>query len=627
MATSDRFQAPVRVFAPPSVIAERRDDGALLLRAKQPLGEFAPSLAHRFREHAAEHPERALAAQRADGGWAQLSWGDARGRADAVAQALLDAALGPDRPLMVLSGNSLAHLTMALGAHTAGVPVLPISTAYSLQSRDHERIRAIAERCSPGMVFADDADAFGAALDAVAAPNRAEVVVRGERDGAARFDALVATTPGADVERAFARIGPDTVVKLLFTSGSTGAPKGVINTNRMLCSNQQALGQVWPFLLSEPPVLVDWLPWSHTFGGNHNLGQVLAFGGSLYIDDGKPAPELFERTVAALRDVPPTVYYNVPAGYALLAPRLEDDRAFASAFFSRLRFMFYAAAALPEPLWERLRAIADEVADHPVPLTAAWGTTETAPGVTTAHFASARCGCIGVPLPGVEVKLAPRDDKLEMRVTGPNVTPGYVDEPELTAEAFDAEGYYRSGDAVRLVDESDPDQGLLFDGRLSEDFKLVTGTFVRVGTLRTELIAAAGVLRDAVLAGEGHDYVAALGWVDEQAARRACGLEGDVALDDPRLRGHLATALQRLGEGQGSASRVSRLLLLGEPPSIDAGEITDKGYVNQRAVLERRADDVERLFGEPPDTGVITPTEGLPRAVCGGPARSGRPRG
>jgi len=599
----------VKVFAAPSVVAESRDDGALLLRARQPLGAFAPSLAHRFREHAAEHPERVLATQRADDGWGQLSWGEARGRADAVAQALLDAGLGPDRPLMVLSGNSLEHLTMALGAHTAGVPVLPISTAYSLQSKDHERIRTIAERCSPGMVFADDADAFGAALDAVAAADRAEVVVRGERDGAARFEELLTATPGSEVERAFEQSGPDTVVKLLFTSGSTGTPKGVINTNRMLCSNQQALGQVWPFLLAEPPVLVDWLPWSHTFGGNHNLGQVLAFGGTLYIDDGKPAPELFDRTLAALREVPPTVYYNVPAGYALLAPRLEDDRDLASAFFSRLRFMFYAAAALPEPLWERLRAIADEVADHPVPLTAAWGTTETAPGVTTAHFASARCGCIGVPLPGVSVKLVPHDDKLEIRVKGPNVTPGYVYEPELTAEAFDEEGFYRTGDAVRLVDESDAAQGLLFDGRLSEDFKLLTGTFVRVGKLRTALVAAAGVLRDAVLAGAGHEYVAALGWLDEQAARRECGLEGDVALDDPRLREHLAAALQRLSEGQGSASRVSRLLLLGEPPSIDAGEITDKGYVNQSAVLDRRRGDVERLLAEPADVAVITPID------------------
>jgi feruloyl-CoA synthase len=433
--------------------------------------------------------------------------------------------------------------------------------------------------------------------------------VRGERAGAARFEELRTATPGSEVERAFEQSGPDTVVKLLFTSGSTGTPKGVINTNRMLCSNQQALGQVWPFLLAEPPVLVDWLPWSHTFGGNHNLGQVLAFGGTLYIDDGKPAPELFDRTLAALREVPPTVYYNVPAGYALLAPRLEDDRDLASAFFSRLRFMFYAAAALPEPLWERLRAIADEVADHPVPLTAAWGTTETAPGVTTAHFASARCGCIGVPLPGVSVKLVPHDDKLEIRVKGPNVTPGYVYEPELTAEAFDEEGFYRTGDAVRLVDESDAAQGLLFDGRLSEDFKLLTGTFVRVGKLRTALVAAAGVLRDAVLAGAGHEYVAALGWLDEQAARRECGLEGDVALDDPRLREHLAAALQRLSEGQGSASRVSRLLLLGEPPSIDAGEITDKGYVNQSAVLDRRRGDVERLLAEPADVAVITPID------------------
>jgi feruloyl-CoA synthase len=598
-------EVAVEVFAPPRIVAESRADGAILLRSSEPLGDYAPSMAHVFRAGAAAHPERVLAGRRDGDGWATVTWGAARERADALAQALLDRGLGPGRPLMVLSGNSLEHLLLTLGAYTAGVPILPISPAYSLLSADHERIRAIAELCAPGMVFADDAGAFGRALDALATAVPAQVVARGERSGALRLADLEATAPGPAVEQAFATLGPDSVAKILFTSGSTGAPKGVVNTHRMICSNMQALGQVWPFLRSEPPILADWLPWSHTFGGNHNLHQIIAFGGTLHIDDGKPVPALFEKTVETLRDARPTVYYNVPAGYALLAPRLESDRELAEVFFSRLRFMFYAAAALPDALWQRLRAVADDVAPRDIPLTAAWGTTETAPAATTAHFPTARCGCIGVPLPGVTLKLVPAGAKREIRLTGPNITPGYHGNADATARAFDEEGYYRTGDAVTLVDEDDPNQGLMFDGRLAEDFKLLSGTWVTVGRMRTSLVSAAGVLTDAVIAGHDREYAAALAWVNQGEARRVCGVEGDVALDAPALRAHLADALARVNAGAGSASRVERLLLLEEPPNMDAGEITDKGYVNQRAVLERRRGHVERLFAEPCDAAAI----------------------
>lgn len=598
----------VDVYAASRIVMARRDDGAVLLRSAEPLGEHAPSVAHLFRAGAAAHPDRVLAAQRAGDGWTTLTWGAARERADGLAQGFLDHGLGPERPLMVLSGNSLEHLLLTLGAYTAGVPILPISPAYSLLSAGHERIRAIAGLCTPGMVHADDAAPFAAALDALEALVPRQVVARGERDGALRFGDLVATPAGSAVEDAFRALEPATVAKILFTSGSTGAPKGVVNTHRMLCSNQQALGQVWPFMRHEPPVLVDWLPWSHTFGGNHNLHQAIAFGGTLYIDDGRPAPALFHRTVSAIRDVRPTVYYNVPAGYALLTPRLESDRELAEAFFSRLRFMFYAAAALPEALWDRLRAVADDVAGHLVPLTASWGTTETAPAATTAHFASARCGYIGVPLPGVTLKLVPDGEKREIRVMGPNVTPGYHRNPEATAAAFDEEGFYRTGDAVRLVDEGDAGKGLMFDGRLAEDFKLTSGTWVAVGRLRLALVSTAGVLTDAVIAGHDRDCVAALAWVNHGEARPVCGGgDGEVALDDPALRAHLAAVLARLNAEAGSASRIERLLLLSDPPDLDAGEITDKGYVNQRAVLERRAGQVARLFAEPPDEAVITP--------------------
>lgn len=595
------------LFASPRVDLDEREDGCLILRSREPLGTHARSVATLLRDGADAHPERPLVGP-ADGSSEALTWRQARASVDALAQALLDLGLGPRSPLMILSGNSVEHLLLALAAHTVGVPVLPVSSAYSLLSSDHARVKAIAELCRPGLVFADDADAFGAALDAIRDQVSQQIICSGERRGAMRLDDLLSTRATRDVERAYESVGPESVAKMMFTSGSTGIPKAVITTHGMLCSNQQALGQVWPFLREEPPVLVDWLPWSHTFGGSHNLNQILAFGGTLYIDEGRPSPGLFERTLDALERTPPTAYYNVPAGYALLTPRLEADREFARRFFSRLRFMFYAAAALPEGLWERLQAVADEEADHPVPLTASWGCTETAPAATTAHFAGAVCGCIGVPLPGVTLKLIPNGGRLELRVRGANVTPGYYGDARATGAAFDEEGYYRTGDAVRLVDAEDPDRGLLFDGRLVENFKLTSGTWVTVGAVRTGLVSAAGgVLSDAVIAGHDREYVAALGWIDEHAAAGVCGIRDGVAFDDERLRGYLSAALARHNAGAGSAGRVARLLLLAEPPSLDAGEVTDKRYINQRVALERRAADVQRLFADPPGPDVILP--------------------
>ena len=595
----------LQTFASPDIDMERRPDGAIMLRSRRELGEWEPSITAVLRARAAEHPDRPLAAQRdADDRWTTLSYGEAERSADALAQAFVELGLGPDRPVMVLSGNSLEHLLVSLGAYAAGVPVMPLSVAYSLMSADHARIKAIAEVNEPGLVFADDAETFVAALDAVAPQIPNTVVARGNRDGAMRLDDLLRST-GRD--RELPDPSPNSTAKLLFTSGSTGTPKGVINTHRMLCSNQAMLKANWPFLSDEPPVLVDWLPWSHTFGGNHNLNLALFNGGTIYIDDGRPAPPLFPRTLAALREVPPTLYFNVPAGYALLAPALENDAELAGRFFTRLRFMFYAAAALPEAIAVRLRALAATHADHDVPLTSSWGTTETSPAATTAHFHDPPTGCIGVPYPGATVKLAPTAGKLEIRVSGPNITPGYYRHPELSAATFDEDGFYRSGDAVKLIDEHDPNKGLLFDGRIAENFKLVTGTWVAVGTLRTRLLSGAGVLGDAVICGHDTEFVSAMAWVNQAEARKRFGDDADVPFDDPRLRDHLADALARLNEGAGSASRIERLLLLETPPSLDAGEITDKGYLNQRACLECRAADVARVYANPLDAAIITP--------------------
>jgi feruloyl-CoA synthase len=596
-----------QTFASPDIAIERRSDGTVLITSRDELERWEASLPGVLRARAQAHPDRTLAAARDESdAWVPLTYGRAREQADALAQAFLDLGLGPRRPIMILSGNSIEHLLVTLAGYTAGIPVMPISVAYSLMSSDHARIRAIAELTTPGLVFADDSHAFNQALDAVVAEHT--LIARGERAGALRLDELVRTAPGATLEDAVTQITPDTTAKLLFTSGSTGAPKGVVNTHRMLCANQAMLQRIWPFLTDEPPVLVDWLPWSHTFGANHNLNLVLFNAGTLFIDDGKPAPALFPRTLGALKTVSPTLYFNVPAGFQLLAPALEQDEVLARSFFNRLRFMFYAGAALPDALAGRLRQIARDHADHEVPLTSSWGTTETAPAATSAHFADAVIGCIGVPLAATDIKLAPVGDKLEIRVRGPQVTPGYFNQAELSQSAFDEEGYYCSGDAAKLVDEGEPNRGLRFDGRIAEDFKLLTGTWVAVGTLRVKLLSEARVLSEAVICGHDCDYAAALGWVNQAEARRLTGSQEDVPLEHERLRTHLAHALASLNRGAGSAARIERLLLLAEPPSLDAGEITDKGYLNQRACLARRTAEVARLYAPDPDPDVIIPS-------------------
>lgn len=606
MASNSRVS--LSLFAPPRITVDKHPDG-LVLRSAEPLGGHAVTVVHTMREHAQADPEHLLVAERRTGpaaGWRSCTYGAAVEAADSIGQALLDRGLGPDRPLLVLSANSVDHLLVTLGAMTAGIPVAPASAAYSLQSRDHARLRAITELIRPGAVFADDAGRFGPALDALGAVPA--IVSSGSRPGAEPLAALLDTDPGAGVTAAFAALGPDTVAKILFTSGSTGAPKGVLNTHRMLAANQQMMRQAWPFLARERPVIVDWLPWSHTFGGNHNLNMMLVNGGTLYVDGGRPAPGLFGQTIANLADVRPTIYFNVPAGYAQLVPALEADPDFATRFFSRLKLMFNAAAALPEALRDRLGAVAERAAGRRIPVTGSWGATETAPAVTSAHYEFTDARCIGVPLPGAEVKLAAVEDAYEIRVRGPMVTPGYFARPDLTEAAFDEYGYYRTGDAVVLADLADPNAGLLFRGRIAEDFKLTTGTFVRAGAVRTALLSAIPVLSDAVLAGENRDYLSALAWLNVTEAGRLLGETpvpaGDLITSE-RLRGYLARALAEHNDTVGSSARIERLVVLAQPASLDDGEVTDKGYVNQRKVLARRAGLVELLYADPVPDGVI----------------------
>jgi feruloyl-CoA synthase len=524
-------------------------------------------------------------------------------RARAVGQALVDRGLSAERPVAILSDNDLEHLTLALGAMWAGVPWVPVSPAYSLLSQDFGKLRHILATTTPGLVFAANA-AFGRAIQAVVPADTHVVLHEGLLEGRAvtPFADLLATLPGAGIDAANARVGPDTIVKFLFTSGSTKEPKAVINTHRMLCHNMQMALQAMAFLGDEPPVLVDWLPWNHTFGGNQNVGICLYNGGTLYIDEGKPTPKGFAQTLRNLREISPTVYFNVPKGFEELSLAMETDEVLRQSLFRRVQAFMFAGAGLSQAVWDRLDRLAEQTVGERIPVITGLGMTETAPSCTFAVKPGVQSGHIGLPCPGVEVKLVPVDGKTEVRFRGPNVMPGYWRAAQQTAEAFDEEGFYKTGDAVMFVDPADPQKGLLFDGRIAEDFKLSSGTFVSVGPLRAKIIAAGDPLvQDAVLAGLNRDDLGVMIFPRLDEARARFGLAPDLpaaeVLAAPPVRAFFQDLLDRLhAAGTGSATRPARLLLLADPPHIDRGEITDKGSINQRAVLAHRAAEVERLY-------------------------------
>ena len=602
-------------FGNPTVTVERHDNGTIYLRPKAQLRDYPVRLTDRLHHWAKAEPNRVFMAERdAKGGWRQLTYAQLLTSARRIASALLVRGLSAEKPIVILSGNSIDHALLAFGALYAGIPFCPVSPAYSLVSRDYGKLGFLMKLLTPGLVFADDASKFSDALTANVSLGTEIVASRGVVPGrdVTWLSDLLATSEHPRLDAAHDAIGPDTIAKFLLTSGSTGNPKAVINTQRMLCANQVMLRETLAFLKDEPPVIVDWLPWNHTFGGNHNIGLTLFNGGSMYLDEGKPMPGGIEESVRNLREISPTVYFNVPKGYESLLPYLREDSALRAKFFGRLHAMFFSGAALSPFVWNSLDELAVQETGFRVPMLTGLGATETSPFFMSVRPATSRSGHVGLPVLGNDAKLLPNNGKLEVRAKGPNVTPGYWRQPELTAAAFDEEGFYKFGDALKPADANDFDAGFDFDGRIAEDFKLASGTWVSVGPLRARFVAAcAPLVRDVVIAGINRDEISALVILDLDGCRLINpNLPSDdiaTAASDSAIRAAFLERLQKLlASATGSSSRIARAVLLDTPLSIDRGEVTDKGSINQRAVLEHRGALIEALYSPSPPAQVFT---------------------
>jgi feruloyl-CoA synthase len=599
MAELPRYRA--LAFGVTRAQLRRTADGVQYLRAEGDLQPCATRMTDKLVQWAATDPQRLFMARRerqADGStgdWQRITYGQALQAARAIGQALLDRGLSAERPVAILSENSLEHALLALGCLYAGVPYCPVSPAYSIVSQDYDKLRHVLDTLTPGLVFAADGARYAKAIAATVNADIEVVLAQGEIPGrdVTRWSQLLDTVPTPAADAAMQATGPDTITKFLFTSGSTKLPKAVINTHGMWCANQQQMRQSMPVLAEEPPVLVDWLPWNHTFGGNHNVGLVIYNGGSLYIDDGKPTPALMAETLRNLREVAPTLYFNVPTGFEAIAHAMKADAVLRRNLLSRVRMFFYSGAALAQPVWDLLHQVQEAEVGERIVMGTGLGMTESSPFAVFITNPQVKSGHLGLPCPGMELKLVPTDGKTEVRYKGPNVTPGYWRSPEATAEAFDEEGFFRTGDAVQWIDESNHHLGLRFDGRIAEDFKLATGTFVSVGPLRARIIAAgAPYVQDAVITGLNRQEVGAL-LLPTPAVRKLAGLPDDAplraVLESAPVQAHFRKVANELAaQATGSANRVARLHLMHEPPSIDKGEVTDKGSINQRAVLKHR---------------------------------------
>ncbi len=593
----------------------REAGGHTYLAAEQPLLPYADRLTDRLLHWAEHAPDRAFIARRkahADGtraDWRVITYRETLQAARSIGQALLDCGASVERPLAILSENSIEHALLSLGAMLVGVPYCSVSTAYSLVSQDYDKLRHVVRTLTPGVVYASDLARYGNAIDAAIADDVLVVVDaqnnRTRKAGATTtVDAWLTTTPTAAVDEAMRATGPESIAKFLFTSGSTKLPKAVINTNRMWCANQQQMRQSMPVLSVAPPVLVDWLPWNHTFGGNHNFGLTVYNGGTLYIDDGKPTPALMAETLRNLREIAPTVYFNVPTGFEAIANAMRSDDALRKNLLSRVQMFFYAGAALAQPVWDSLFAHAENEVGERIVMTTGLGMTESGPFAIFVSSHDVKAGDLGVPTPGMELKLVASGDKTEVRYKGPNITPGYWRNEDAAREAFDDEGFFCTGDAVKWIDPADVHKGVRFDGRIAEDFKLSTGTFVSVGPLRAKIAGmGAPYVQDAVITGLNLREVGAMIFPLVPALRKLSGLSDEAALADvlasAPVVAHFQKVLDELAvSATGSASRVARLCLLADPPSLDRGEVTDKGSINQRAVLAHRAALVDAFHGD-----------------------------
>ena len=604
---------PVRLGRP-AYDVERRADGSLVLRAQETLKPYPVRMTDRLAHWAAVAPDRTLfAARKPDGGWASISYREALQRARSIGEALLKRNLSPERPVAILSGNGLDHAMLALGCMVAGIPYAPVSPAYSLVSTDFAKLKQIVNLLTPGLVFTTDGRAFEKAI-AAAVPENVEVVTSGAPPAgrpATAFSELTRTTPSPAIDAAHARVNADTIVKFLFTSGSTAEPKAVINTNRMWCANQEMLRAGLAFFQDEPPAIVDWSPWHHTAGGNHDVGLVLYNGGTFTIDDGKPLPGAIQETVRTLREVAPNWYFNVPKGFEALLPYLRSDGSLQRHFFSRLKVLWFAGAGISQHVFDEVQQLAIETCGERILFLTGFGATETAPYALARTWHSDNAANVGLPAVGLELKLVPEQGRYEGRVRGPSITPGYWRRPDLTAAAFDEEGFYRLGDAFSFEDPSDIAKGLLFDGRTAENFKLATGTWVQVGPLRAQFIAHfAPLVRDVVIAGADRDYLSALISLDAEACRSVAGVSPSALMADiaasAALRDRIQARLLSLAKtSTGSSNLVQRAVVLVEPLSMDLGEMTDKGSINQRLVLRNRAALVEELYADKPGEHVI----------------------
>jgi feruloyl-CoA synthase len=597
-------------------------DGTIYMRSTRSLEPYPQRLTDRLEHWAAQAPDRVFLAQRptpepgqapdAVTGWRTVTYQEALAQVRRLAQGLLDRNLSRDRTVVILSGNSIEHALLALAAMYVGIPYAPIAPAYSLQATEFGTLRQVFDRMKPGLVFASEGALFERALED-ALPAGVELAVSISAPASLPSTALadLQAEPTAAVDAARDLVNGDTVAKVLFTSGSTGKPKGVMNTQRMLCSNQVMIATHFRFLLDEPPVLCCWLPWNHTAGGNHNFGIALYNGGSLYIDEGKPTPQHFAATLRNLREIAATAHFTVPRTYEMLLPQLRRDPVLRETFYRNLKIYFYAAAGLGQRFWDELRDLSFDVCGEELAFVTGWGATETAPFAICTGPIGAKAGWLGLPVPGLEVKLTPVGTKREARVKGPNVTPGYWGDEALTRAAFDEEGYYKTGDAMEFVDPDDPGKGLVFDGRLAEDFKLSTGTWVSVGPLRARIVAqGGGLVQDVVIAGHDRNFASALVFPNIARCRDAAGLDAEAKPADvaahPAIRQRFQDIFDTLArESTGSSTFVSRAVVLDTPPSLDAKEITDKGSINQKAVLAHRAATVEDIYADTPSSTVL----------------------